>query len=265
MVIELVVGVRVHGEQTAGSRPSLVAAGWPRSGDRLGDRAQLGGLGNLGSDVLHSGSGRRPCGDRPWVTSGGSSSAQMSCAFQQRVRNRQPDGGFDRAGHVAGEHDPLPRALLDAGPAPAPPTAAPGCTGAPARLYTLVAACRSRRSCRGTSRRPGRRCAAPPTGRGRRTGRPAPGASCRSSSRLTHAGLHRDVQRGHRLVEHEHLGVAARAPGRCRCAGAGRRRTRAGTGCRAPGSARPAASSSRTRPGRCPAVRDGRGSRTARR
>ena len=31
----------------------------------------------------------------PWPRSisAGSSSAQMSCAFQQRVRNRQPDGG----------------------------------------------------------------------------------------------------------------------------------------------------------------------------
>ena len=28
------------------------------------------------------------------VDSGGSSSAQISCAFQQRVRKRQPDGGF---------------------------------------------------------------------------------------------------------------------------------------------------------------------------
>ena len=35
------------------------------------------------------------------------SSAQTSVAFQQRVRNRQPDGGFERRGHLALEQDPL--------------------------------------------------------------------------------------------------------------------------------------------------------------
>ena len=43
------------------------------------------------------GSGRRsggPAGSPARATSGGSSVAQMSCAFQHRVRNRQPDGGL---------------------------------------------------------------------------------------------------------------------------------------------------------------------------
>ena len=43
-------------------------------------------------------------------------------------------------------------------------------------------------------------------------------------------GLDRHVERRHRLVEHDHVGVERRAPGRCRCAGADRPRTRAGTG-----------------------------------
>ena len=69
------------------------------------------------------------------------------------------------------------------GRAPAPPTSAPGCTGAAGR-------CRGRgsrpprRSTRGTSRRPGRRCAGPPRGRGRSPHRSGPSCSCRSSSRL---------------------------------------------------------------------------------
>ena len=34
------------------------------------------------------------CPEPPWDTSGGSSCAQISFAFQQRVRKRQPDGGL---------------------------------------------------------------------------------------------------------------------------------------------------------------------------
>ena len=45
---------------------------------------------------------------------------------------------------------------------------------------------------------------------------------------VDHLRLDRHVQRGHRLVGHEQLRAAASAPGRCRCAAAGRRRTRCG-------------------------------------
>ena len=36
---------------------------------------------------------------------------QISCAFQQRVRKRQPEGRIGRARHVAGEDDPPLAAL----------------------------------------------------------------------------------------------------------------------------------------------------------
>ena len=39
------------------------------------------------------------------TTSSGTSSAQMSCAFQQRVRNRHPDGGFAGLGTSRFQHD----------------------------------------------------------------------------------------------------------------------------------------------------------------
>ena len=42
--------------------------------------------------------------------------------------------------------------------------------------------------------------------------------------------LHRDVERGDRLVADDEAAVAAPGRGRCRCAGAGRRRIRAGSG-----------------------------------
>ena len=164
----------------------------------------------------------------PWPrsTSAGSSSAQMSCAFQHRVRNRQPDGGFDRAGHVALEHDAASLALLP-GRARAPPTAAPGCTGAPA-------ARRSRRAVadlddlaevhhRDSSemwRTTDRSWAM------NRYARPS--SVLQVLEQVHHAGLDRHVERRHRLVEHEQRPARARARGRCRCAGAGRRRTRAG-------------------------------------
>ena len=55
---------------------------------------------------------------------------------------------------------------------------------------------------------------------------------------VDHAGLDRDVERRHGLVEDEDLRVAATARARCRRAGAGRRRTRAGSGSCAPDSSR---------------------------
>ena len=58
------------------------------------------------------------------------------------------------------------------------------------------------------------------------------------------AGLDRHVERRDRLVEHEQRRARARARARCRCVGVARRRTRAGTGWRARGSARPSAISS---------------------
>jgi len=51
---------------------------------------------------------------RPTVgVSNGSSAAQMSCAFQHLVRNRQPLGGLLGFG-IAAQHDPFPSAeVLD--------------------------------------------------------------------------------------------------------------------------------------------------------
>ena len=47
----------------------------------------------------------------PGSTSAGSSSAHRSVAFQQRVRNRQPDGGVGLRRGLAGEHDAAADAL----------------------------------------------------------------------------------------------------------------------------------------------------------
>ncbi len=71
------------------------------------------------------------------------------------------------------------------------------------------------------------------------------------------AGLDADVERRHRLVEHDEARARGPAPGRCRCAGADRRRTRAGSGCRARGCRPTCSSSSATRSGRrrCPTAR----------
>ena len=127
----------------------------------------------------------RPTG-WPWPRSisAGSSSAQIVLrlpaagaepAARRRVHGRR---------HVAGEHDPPALALelrvrhrhrrqqglrVRMGRA----------------VVDVVARRRSRRSCRGTSPPPGRRCGAPPTGRGRRTGRRGPSRAWSSSSRLT--------------------------------------------------------------------------------
>ena len=121
-------------------------------------------------------------------------------------------------------------------------------------LEDVVGRRRSRRSGRGTSPPPGRRCAGPPTGRARRTGRTGPSRTLQILEQVDDAGLDRDVERRHRLVEHEQLAAPARAPGRCRCAGADRRRTPPGSGWRARARGRPAASSSRTRARRCSAA-----------
>ena len=152
----------------------------------------------------------------------------------------------DRARHVAREHDALASALGRRGRPRAPPTAAPACTGAPARSYT-------------SSRVPistilPRYITATRSEMWRTTDRSwatntydRPSRSCRSSSRLMTPACTLHVERRHGLVEHDQLRVRARARGRCRCAGAGRRRTRAGTGCRARGSGPRGSSSSATR------------------
>ena len=59
--------------------------------------------------------------------------------------------------------------------------------------------------------------------------------------------LDRDVERRHRLVADDELAARRRARARCRCAGAGRRRTRAGSAARARARGRRVRSSSATR------------------
>lgn len=105
------------------------------------------------------------CGSAARGTACGSCVAQTSSAFQQRVRKWQPDGGSAGLGT-----SPVSRMMVRrsraSGRAPAPPTAAPGCTGG-SRAGRSAPRCRSPRSGPGTSPPPGRRCAGPPTGRGR--------------------------------------------------------------------------------------------------
>ena len=79
-------------------------------------------------------------------------------------------GRIGRARQIALEHDAAPLTLLPRDRAAESPRAAPGCKGAPADR-TPRQCRRFPRSGRGTSRPRDRRCAARPTGRGRRTDR----------------------------------------------------------------------------------------------
>ena len=63
----------------------------------------------VGLDLREVAGQRVPGASRGLISSSGSAVAQMSSAFQQRVRNRQPLGRVDRAGHVADQPDPLLR------------------------------------------------------------------------------------------------------------------------------------------------------------
>ena len=83
------------------------------------------------------------CSRRP-LTSSGSSWAQRSSARQHRVRNRQPDGGSSALGSSPRSTIRC-RRVARPGRAPAPPTAAPACTGAWARRKPSVGP--ARRSC----------------------------------------------------------------------------------------------------------------------
>ena len=78
----------------------------------------------------------------------GSSEAQMSWAFQQRVRNRHPDGGSAGLGTSPSSWMRV-RARWATGSARGRPRAGPSCRGAPER-GRCPPADRSRRSCRGT-------------------------------------------------------------------------------------------------------------------
>ena len=151
-------------------------------------------------------SGRRSGGREPGrISSSGSCSAQMSCAFQQRVRNRQPEGGLDRRRHVAGEPDDRLAVPLRSGPAPAPRRAAPGCTGGSAARRSRPR-CRSRRSCRGTSPRPGReRCRTTDRSWAMKT-YDSPSSSCSRSSRLITCAWIETSSADDRLVADDDLG-----------------------------------------------------------
>ncbi len=91
-----------------------------------------------------------------------------------------------------------------AGPARAPPTAAPACTGA-ARRRTRRPRAPARRSGPGTSRRRRGRCAAPRRGRARRTGTTGR-ARLEVLQQVDDLALHRHVERRDRLVAHQDLG-----------------------------------------------------------
>ena len=51
-------------------------------------------IGALVGTVGGGTAGAPPVAPPPMSRSSGSSAAQMSCAFQHRVRNRQPEGGW---------------------------------------------------------------------------------------------------------------------------------------------------------------------------
>ena len=86
--------------------------------------------------------------------------------------------------------------------APAPPPAAPACRDAAARR-TAHRAAPARRAGRDTSPRPGRRHAAPPRGRARRTGYAMPSSRLQLDQQVEDLRAHRDVQRRDRLVAHQ--------------------------------------------------------------
>ena len=141
------------------------------------------------------------CGSAGRGSSRGSSVAQMSSAFQQRVRNRHPEGGFAGDGTSPSSRITSRSPRADgSGTGTADSSAwVYGCSAArrsPARY-------RSRRLPRDTSPRSGPRCAAQPTGRARRRCRTT-SSSCSGSSRLI-MRLDRHVQRRHRLVAQDHL------------------------------------------------------------
>ena len=85
-----------------------------------------------------------------------------------------------------------------------------------------------------------------------------PRSRCRSREQVEHRRLHRDVEGRDGLVGDQQRRLQPREPGRCRRAGAGRRRARAGSGGRSSGrsptcssSSRPAGRASRRRAIRC--------------
>ena len=98
------------------------------------------------------------------TSSGGVSSAQRGCAYGQRVRKRQPDGGSHRARHVAREQDAL-----------APERGLRHRDRGQQRLRVRMARRGEERALvgvlddasRGTSPRRASRCASPPRGRAR--------------------------------------------------------------------------------------------------
>ena len=119
---------------------------------------------------------------------------------------------------------------------PASPPSARGYRGA-AAPRTAPPCRRSRPRRRDRSPSPRRRYGARPRDRARRTHKRAACASCNLRQQVQHLRANGDVERRHRLVEHENFRASASARGRWRCAGAGRRRTCAGSGDRTPAEA----------------------------
>ncbi len=168
-------------------------------------------------------------------TSGGSSAAHLSCAFQQRVRKRQPDGGLIGEGTSPASRIRSSRASSSSGSA----------SGTARQQRVGVRVPRPlRRSSRG--RRPPRSCpryiTATRCEKCRTIARSwamkrnaMPSSRCTLLQQVDHLRLDRHVQRRDRLVGHDQLRAPGPAPGPPRCAAAGRRRTRAGSGCSARG------------------------------
>ena len=119
------------------------------------------------------------------------------------------------------------------GRAPAPRPAGAGCR-APAGRVRICSRCRPRRACPSASRRSaGTRIST--TARSWEMNRQAnPISRCSSWNSSSTLRLHRDVERRRRLVGDQQLAARARAPGRCRRAGADRPTARAGSGCAGP-------------------------------
>ena len=105
----------------------------------LGDVERIDDLREVAGDRLLL----RACG-----TSGGSSSAQISCAFQQRVRNRHPEGGLAGLG-TSPSSTIRARFPRRSGTRSAPPRGAPACRGASAPRRSACGS-RARRSSPGT-------------------------------------------------------------------------------------------------------------------
>ena len=162
-------------------------------------------------------------------TSGGSTVEHGSGrAIGQRGWKRQPDGTAIGLGASPRQHDPPSSSPGPRDRAPGSRPAAPRCRDAAGRVYTLVGRAELDDPAEVHHRDAVRDVADDGEVVGDEHERQVEPV-LQVDEQVDDLGLDRHVQRRHRLVGEDHARFDATAPGPARCAGAGRRRTRAGS------------------------------------